>query len=355
MKASSGYAKYIWNRSDTTQSIVVNRSGYYTVSVQDVAGNLLTSDEVEVVVVSKPTEPTIVQIDSNSLQTTSADFYQWYKGSVLLPGATKQILDIATLGAGSYHVVVSNKKGCKNISKDYLIAMKLTFLGSLEFCAGDSVTIQAASGYKRYYWSNGFTNQAITVKTGGRFSAIGIDTFGDTARSNEFTIKVFPTPPRPTLTKTGNTLTSSRAVLYQWYYKGVSLPDETKKEIDANKYGLGSYKVSIVDSNGCKNISDSLTISSTFDDFGSGIESFIPLSIQIQQTSEKLSITDDNNDFELCSYIIYNILGNVVASGVLEEGSSEKNINISRYVSGIYYVQLHSRNKVLTKQFAVVR
>ncbi|MBL7975045.1 MAG: hypothetical protein JNJ85_09040, partial [Candidatus Kapabacteria bacterium] len=127
LKASSGYAKYIWNRSDTTQSIVVNRSGYYTVSVQDIAGNLFTSDEVEVIVVSKPTEPTIVQIDSNSLQTTFADFYQWYKGSVLLPGATKQILDIATLGAGSYHVVVSNKKGCKNISKDYLIAMKLTF------------------------------------------------------------------------------------------------------------------------------------------------------------------------------------------------------------------------------------
>ncbi|HYV90129.1 MAG TPA: PKD domain-containing protein [Chitinophagales bacterium] len=64
-------------------------------------------------------------------------------------------------------------------------------------------------------------------------------------------ITVYPTPPFPTITQAGYTLTSSAANSYQWQFNSVNIPGATNQSFIVLQTGL--YTVIVSDSNGCVN------------------------------------------------------------------------------------------------------
>ncbi|HYV95567.1 MAG TPA: kelch repeat-containing protein [Chitinophagales bacterium] len=64
-------------------------------------------------------------------------------------------------------------------------------------------------------------------------------------------ITVYPTPPFPTITQAGYTLTSSSAASYQWQFNSVDIPGATNQEYTILQTGY--YTVVVGDSNSCKN------------------------------------------------------------------------------------------------------
>jgi hypothetical protein len=65
-------------------------------------------------------------------------------------------------------------------------------------------------------------------------------------------ITVYDTPPFPTITQSGNILTSSPATSYQWQFNSIDIAAATNQAYTATQTGY--YTVVITDSNGCKNL-----------------------------------------------------------------------------------------------------
>jgi len=78
-------------------------------------------------------------------------------------------------------------------------------------------------------------------------SANGVDTF---VKPNYITVN--PTPPIPTITQAGYTLTSSTAAFYQWQFNTADIPGATDQSYTVMQSGY--YDVVIHDSTGCTNV-----------------------------------------------------------------------------------------------------
>lgn len=94
--------------------------------------------------------------------------------------------------------------------------------GPYAFCTGGSVTLNAASGYSSYLWSDGSTTQSVTATATGDYSVKVTSADGCTNISPNITTVLNPVE-TPTITTSGATscegvytLTSSDAVSYAW-------------------------------------------------------------------------------------------------------------------------------------------
>lgn len=134
----------------------------------------------------------------------------------------------------------------------------ITFAGDTNLCQGESITLNAPSGFARYEWSSGATTTSITVNQSGAYAVQVFDSSSCSGISDTIHIIVHPNPAKPTITQNGLTLSSSPANTYQWYYEGWPIPGATQQNytVIAN----GRYKVRIWTAYGCTNESDTLMI-----------------------------------------------------------------------------------------------
>jgi uncharacterized repeat protein (TIGR01451 family) len=113
---SSVSNSYLWSTNATSQSITVNSSGSYTVTVTD-ANNCSSASPVTTVTVnSNPPVPNIIQV-LDSLVSDLANGYQWYFNNVLIPGATSHAYHPTQ--NGNYSVVITDMNGCTASSTSY--------------------------------------------------------------------------------------------------------------------------------------------------------------------------------------------------------------------------------------------
>ncbi len=142
----------------------------------------------------------------------------------------------------------------------------ITASGPLQFCAGDSVTLSAATGTYDYMWSNTNTTQNITVKISGTFGLVITDTITGCSSFNVETVKVFPKP----VVFAGNDFTlslgssknlnASGVGIVSWIWlpntglNGVNIPNPSASPTQTTIYQLTG-----TDMNGCSDV-DSITI-----------------------------------------------------------------------------------------------
>lgn len=116
-------SSYLWSNGATTQSIVVNQSGNYSVTLTNIIGCSATSAPVQVTVNPYPTASitnegakTISVNQTATLSaTTGTNFtYQWFKNGSAITGATASKYTANT--AGRYTVRVTNGFGCSTLS-----------------------------------------------------------------------------------------------------------------------------------------------------------------------------------------------------------------------------------------------
>lgn len=254
--STGSYASYLWSTGATTQSITVNASGTYSVTVTNGNGCSGTSQGLPVTVNPLPTPtitaggPTTFCQGSNVVLTASSgSSYLWSNG------ATTQSITLST--SGSFSVTVTDGNGCQGVSAPITTVRNpnptptITASGPTTFCSGGSVVLTASSA-SSYLWSTGATTQSITVSASGSYTVTVTDANGCSGTSSPRTVTVNPLP-TPTVTANGPTtfcagssvvLTSSSATSYLWS------TGATTQSITVST--TGSYSVTVTNANGCQ-------------------------------------------------------------------------------------------------------
>jgi hypothetical protein len=261
---AGAYDSYHWSTGDTTRSIAVRQAGRYFVSVVNAAGCAGVSDTADVVVQPSPSPQitpsgaiTICEGDSITLDA-GADYasYQWNTG------ATTRTITVH--GAGAFTVDVSNAFGCHTVSRPVVVytetppVPRIVAEGPLQFCEGDSVTLDAGAGYAWYLWSTAETTRRITVHASGTYYVTVGTAAGCEGNSDTMTVTIDPLPAKPVVTRDVDMLSTGAADSYQWYENGVALAGETGQTITLIR--TGTYMVAVTNAAGCTAYSDPFTV-----------------------------------------------------------------------------------------------
>ena len=230
---STPATSYLWSNGATTQSIVVNTAGSYSVQVFNAGGCSSTSAPTPVTVNPPPPTPTITAggpttfCAGSSVPLTASSAASWLWSN----GATSQGIVVTT--SGTFTVTVTDGNGCSSTSAPLTVtatplpAATITPDGPTTFCAGDDVTLTASNG-SSWLWSNGAVTQSIVVNSSGTFS-VQVTSGTCSATSAPVSVSVTPAPNAPITgpgpvcaTTTGHTgsVPSQPGASYAWTIGG---------------------------------------------------------------------------------------------------------------------------------------
>ncbi|MAT38621.1 MAG: hypothetical protein CL946_03350 [Ectothiorhodospiraceae bacterium] len=120
LHAPPGYSSYSWSNGATTRTIIAKQTGLYTVTIDDGAGCLGTSDPVAVTFNALPEKPSIT-VEGTKLSADEAYRYQWYRNGIAIPGATSR--ELTAPSSGMYSIAVYNRKGCSALSDEVQVTV----------------------------------------------------------------------------------------------------------------------------------------------------------------------------------------------------------------------------------------
>ena len=177
-------------------------------------------------------------------------------------GTTTQTLAVDT--AGTYWVEVTTANGC--VSTDTVVVTEETIMVDLgadqEFCMGDviNVTFDAGNTGSSYVWSNGSTNQTLTVTSAGTYWVAVVSPTGclgtDTVEVIEVAAPVVALGDSSVCD--GATLTLDAGAGFATYAWSTSATTHTIDVMTA-----GTYTVTVTNAAGCESVDSSIVSVST--------------------------------------------------------------------------------------------
>jgi large repetitive protein len=279
-------ASYTYQWYDTSGPIPGATSPSYTVSsgidtysvvVTTSAGCADTSMSVPVTVDSVPVAtitaggPLTFCVGSNVVLTATAGpgySYQWYNGSVAIPGATNATYTATS--SGGYSVVISVAGGCSSTATPIkVVAVPLPVVTTdnpTSFCWGSSALLYVNVGGLglsgvTYQWQkdgtniSGATMSSYNAYLAGTYScSVAMTGICGSSVPPPVTLVVFPLPDPIVSYSWGTFSTGSGYVSYQWYVDGLPISGATSATTTATENG--TYYVEVSDSNGCVSNSD---------------------------------------------------------------------------------------------------
>lgn len=269
LKAGDGYTSYYWSNGDTTKSILVTLPGNYSIHVQDASG-CEGENDVTVIMHTKPAPAVIgesnICVPAENLvfetEFNEGHAYKWSAGSAeVVSGldSSRLVVNMDSTGTDTLYVTETiETSGCSASSEIFVINkypkpdMHILY-ETLDFCEGDSITLSADKDYDSYSWSNNKTGKEITVKAAGIYSLEICDSHGCVSIDS---VAVFshPRPQEPEISRSKDTLISTQALSYQWYFNNEIIPGETNMKVFPIKTGI--YQVEVFNDFGCSSLSD---------------------------------------------------------------------------------------------------
>jgi PKD repeat protein len=253
------WESYLWSTGDTTQTIVVDESGLYVVTVinefgceADAAGVVVTVNPLPVPVIQATGDSAICEGETIILATNVFNTYLWSIGD------TSQTIEVDT--TGSFIVTVTNNFGCEGTSNAFSVVenslpeISIEANGPTTICSDGEVTLTAI-GDGPYLWSNGDTTMSILVTDAGTYFVQATDSqTGCVGTSEDVVVTFFPdfnpeiAADGPTTFCEGNslTLTVVEGVSFLW-----STGDTTQSIVVTS---TGVYTVEVVETNGCSGV-----------------------------------------------------------------------------------------------------
>lgn len=345
LDAGSGFVSYLWSNGATTQTTDVG-PGTQWVEVGD--GTCTGSDTI--LIISNPLpDPSLspngaqVICDGGSLMLDAGSGFANYEWT---PNG-EQTQTIEVTASGSYSVAVLNDAGCQGNSDTVTVTIEnlsdVTILadGPVAFCEGDSVMLDAGSGYDTYLWSNGDTTQTTTVQVDGSYSVSG--TSGGCPFGSD-TVDVSISSLQVSITANGTELSVDAGfVSYQWFINGNPIPGATSNSYTATSHG--NYAVQVTDATGC---TGSATLEFTLPDGINDVGVDVPFTIYPNPSEGQFQLKTDFN--ESYSIVVMNGLG----QRILEQSATQENraeINIE--TAGTYLLQVIVGETVYHKKLVV--
>lgn len=262
-----GFSSYRWSNGATTSGIAVTQPGAYSVTVTDANGCSATSNTIVISVATAP-NPEItangpLQFCAGGSVTLNAGSgfirYRWSNG------ATTQSINVTS--PGLYTVAVTNASGCERTSPPVQVIVtnapkpSISANGPLKFCQGNSVVLDAGSGYQTYLWSTGATTRTITVTQAGSYSVQAFISASCGGTSDPVVVQVsavpdaLVSPQGPTTFCQGESVTlkaNDGMASYAWS------TGETTQSITVTL--SGSYTVTVSNSSGCIDASPAVAV-----------------------------------------------------------------------------------------------
>ncbi len=206
LDAGAGFASYAWNTGSSSQTLLVNSSGIYSVTIVDAVTGCSNFDEVEIVSSNIPPVdlgPDITYCDSGYASIDAGPQYLSYTWSP--PLSNGQVINVDV--PGNYSVTVIDKFECISSDNLNVTAQGMTdrnFLPPIyEFCSGEDGILDAGDQWVYYEWNNGSPDQFVVVTTSGSFDVIVTDSSGcrffDTINVREKIPPLLELGPNPTI------------------------------------------------------------------------------------------------------------------------------------------------------------
>lgn len=198
----SGAFSYLWTNSATTDSIIIDTTGYglgmhnFGVTVTDLTTTCVNTDSTNVSFEAFPVIPipdTVSICGYNPVSVTAGTnvnyIYNWSTG-----GATASVMIDSSMTQGSYYnftVTVTSPAGCSETKSFWLIFhpdAEVDLGADTTMCITATTTLSAYPGYD-YLWSTGDTTQSIdivgyTEGVGFHNYSVTVTRFGCTANDN---------------------------------------------------------------------------------------------------------------------------------------------------------------------------
>lgn len=264
--SAGSYASYRWSTGEPTPTIIVRSAGSYTVEVTDSAGCVGISAPFELLLKSAPRPvidgPNAVCINAVERYTVGDSIalpVTWSAvGGVVTAGQTTRTATVQWGAAGVGEVrAEATTDGCTR-SERYPVTIStelhphLDQAGVAALCRGDSLQLNAPSGYAQYRWNSGELTRSIVVRSAGEYWVEVASSGGCQGRSDTVLV-VEASSPTPVIAAGSLSLCGGDSTVldagvgyarYQWS------TGEASRMITA--HGAGSYSVEVWNADGCR-------------------------------------------------------------------------------------------------------
>lgn len=161
LDAGGGFVSYLWQDNSTNQTYTINSSGTFSVSAIDEFG-CESSDEVNYSYYPYPNPDlsnlTICEGDTATLQAPAGDYIYYWNGEI-----GGQSFEVSS--PGQYTLTMVNP--CDSVSDNAIITttpVPVIYLGDDDvLIPGQTVELNAGSGFDEYLWQDGSGGQYFTV------------------------------------------------------------------------------------------------------------------------------------------------------------------------------------------------
>ncbi|MEY3444082.1 MAG: hypothetical protein RLZZ519_2363 [Bacteroidota bacterium] len=235
---------------------------------------------------------------------------------------------INTVASGTYSVTAQDLFGCVHTGE---IAIHfnpnstpmpvVSPSGNLTVCLGDTLVLDAGTGYTTYLWNNGQTGSNIAVTDFGAFAVTVGNGFGCENTSDTVFVASFPSPLAVILAN-NDTLNAGPGIGFQWYLNGVEIPGAITHQYVAAVNG--DYTVVVTGLGGCTTLSDPFSFTVGISDpMEWGFASVFPNPTQNQSTLRVFLNKPESVQWEL-----YDVTGKLLAASTLKCGAGESLIDL---------------------------
>lgn len=199
----------------------------------------------------------------------------------------------------------------------------------------------------------------ICYQTPGVFDVTLITTSAngnDTLTLNNY-MTVFATPPFPTITQTGYTLTCSPASFYQWQLNAADISGATNQSYSVTQSGL--YTVIVSDSNGCVNSSSQYVLIDGIAELYDGSQFIYPnpsngsFILDFTYLIARGGLMSDDIVVDVVNTLGQKIFSSHESPSPGTSFNKKKEINLGVVANGVYFIEIKSQNIFLRNKIII--
>lgn len=263
LNAKDGYIKYKWQDGSTDSTFTVTRPGKYYVTTEDACGNSY-SDTINIsaappVPLNLGQDRTKCNNDTLVINAPSGFINYSWGPNYNISSLSQQNIVVNPLKDTLYYLKAERTPGCFgfdtikiNVNRSPVINLG----NDTSLCKGDSINLNAGTGFATYSWNTGNNTQQISVKTKGQYSVTGITMQGCKSYDTLSVFNIYETPVVHLNKDTAICFGSSKTLDAGNFNSYLWNNGNTSKSISVNQ--TGTYWVNVKDFNGCKGTDTSI-------------------------------------------------------------------------------------------------